>query len=300
MRFIRQFGVLLAMAVAAQSQANMTSSQVTGFVKSAIQQKNDDRKVADYLHKIKLADQLDLRTVEELQGLGAGPRTVAALRELSEASSGLPLAPPPPPKAPVVVLTAPGADEQKSILAAVRENALGYTRNLPNYICTQVTERNLDPTGTGDHFRLMDKIQEQLTYFEHQENYKVIMIDDKVVDNKNHDQLGGARSSGEFGTTLYEIFDPETQAEFKWEKWGTLDAKRMYVFAFHVPQERSNFSISHETSGRRIIAGYHGLVYADRDTEDGNADYHGFRDTGRFSDPERGDRSFICAHEDLR
>jgi hypothetical protein len=254
------------MVVVAQAQANMTSSQLAGFVKSAIQQKNDDRKVAEYLHKIKLADKLDARTVEQLQGLGAGPRTVAALRELSEASSSLPMAPPPPPRTPAVVLTAPAAGKVKSILDEVRENALGYTQSLPNYICTQVTQRNVDPTGTGDHFRLVDKIQEQLTYFEHKENYKVIMIDDKMVTNTDHDQLGGARSSGEFGTTLYEIFDPDTQAEFKWEKWGMLDGKQMYVFSFHVPQARSNYRIFHETTDRRIVAGYHGVIYADRET----------------------------------
>jgi hypothetical protein len=267
MLLIRRLGFLLAMAAAAQAQANMTSSQVAEFVKLAIRQKNDDRKIAEYLHKIKLADKLDTRTVEALQGSGAGPRTVAALRELSEASSSLPLAPPPAPRAPVVVLTAPAPLEQKSILADITANALGYTESLPNYICTQVTERNVDPTGTGDHFRRVDKVQEQLTYFEHKENYKVVMIDDKAVGNTDHDQLGGARSSGEFGTTLYEIFDPDTQAEFKWEKWGTLDGKRMYVFAFHVPQARSNYLISHETTNRRIIAGYRGMIYADRDTK---------------------------------
>jgi hypothetical protein len=59
--------------------------------------KHPDRQVANYLLKLKLSEQLDLATVEELQGLGAGPDTVAALRKLSEASATL-AAPPPKPE----------------------------------------------------------------------------------------------------------------------------------------------------------------------------------------------------------
>jgi hypothetical protein len=40
----------------------------------------------------------------------------------------------------------------------------------------------------------------------------------------------------------------------------------MYVFAYRVPQARSHYSIFHDPSQRKIIAGYHGLVYADRDS----------------------------------
>jgi hypothetical protein len=262
----RRLVLVLAIAAIAHAQATMTAAQVAGFVKSAVQQKDDDRKVAEYLHKITLVDKLEARTVEELRGMGAGPRTVAALRELIEASANLSAAPPPPPKAPPVVLTPPDPDDQKKILAEITENALSYSEGLPNYICTQVTQRNVDPSGTGNHWQVVDKIQEQLTYFEHKESYKVQMVNSKMVTNTDHDQLGGARSSGEFGTTLYEIFDPQTQAEFHWERWATLDAHRMYVFAYRVPQARSHYSIFHDPSQRKIIAGYHGLIYADRDS----------------------------------
>ena len=265
MKYLRAFLVLATATLAAQ--VTMTSAQVVSFVKSAIQQKNDDRKVAEYLHKMTLADKLDARTVEDLQGSGAGPKTVAALRELSEASANLPAAPPPAPKPAPMVLTPPDPDEQKKILSEITENAVNYSESLPNYICTQVTQRNVDPTGSGDHWQVADKIQEQLTYFEHQEKYKVVMVNGKLTNNTEHDQLGGARSSGEFGTTLAEIFAPETRAEFKWDRWATLGGKRMYVFAYRVPQPRSNYRIFDEPSERRIIAGYHGFVYADRDTK---------------------------------
>ena len=258
--------VVIAAAVAfAQSQIT-TVSQLVGFVKSSIQAKEDDRKVADFLHKIKLSEKLDDRTVEELQALRAGPKTMAALRELSAASANLPAPAPATPKPPRVVMQAPDSVEQKRILAEITENALNYSRNLPNFICLQVTKRHLDPTGTGDNFRLMDSIKEQLSYFEHKETYKVMMVNDQMVSNKEHTKLGGAVSSGEFGSLMYGIFAPETATEFTWDKWATLGGRRMAVFAYHVPQPRSGYTIEHEGSQRKIIAGYHGLVYADRNT----------------------------------
>jgi hypothetical protein len=98
------------------------------------------------------------------------------------------------------------------------------------------------------------------------ENYKVVLVNDLPVNNKSHLQLGGTTSSGEFGTMLREIFDPETQTEFEWTRWGTLRGRRMHVYSFRVLQVNSKYTIHEDQTGRTIVAGYHGLIYADRDT----------------------------------
>src|SRR5580693_6576595 len=96
-RVFRQMTFLLALAAStALAQLNMTADQVVTFIKSSIQLHHDDRKVAEYVKKIKLSDKLEDRRVEELQGMGAGPKTIAALRTLSSSSVSLPAAPPPP------------------------------------------------------------------------------------------------------------------------------------------------------------------------------------------------------------
>ena len=41
----------------------------------------------------------------------------------------------------------------------------------------------------------------------------------------------------------------------------------MYVYNFRVDQGWSKYSILHVDSHRQIISGYHGLIYADRDTK---------------------------------
>lgn len=256
----------LVAAVAAWAQRQMSVPQLVSFIKSSVQMRNDDRQVAEYVRKIKLTNRLDARTVEELQGSGAGPRTVAALKELVTASVQLPAAPPPEPPTAIPTIPPPSSIEQAKILAEVTQNARDYVTTLPNFICTQVTRRHVDPAGQ-QNWRLVDTIQERLSYFEKKEDYKVVLVNNQAVSGVDHDKLGGATSSGEFGTMLSEIFDPESHAQFDWERWATLRGRRMYVFSFRVPQRYSKYSILHVESGRRIIAGYHGLVYADRDTK---------------------------------
>ena len=60
-----------------------------------MQLKEDDRKVAEMVKKIQLTNQLDAKTIESLQELGAGRLTVAALKTLRTDSASLPAAPAP-------------------------------------------------------------------------------------------------------------------------------------------------------------------------------------------------------------
>jgi hypothetical protein len=248
------------------AQLAMTADQVTTFVRSSIQLHHDDRKVAEYVKKIKLKDKLDESKVEALQGLGAGPRTVAALRELSASSNSLPEAPPAPPAAPKPTIPPPDSVEQAEVLHQIIENARNYAQTLPDYMCVQVTRRRVDNSGT-ENWRLMDTIQEQLSYVDHKESYKVVMYNGTAVSNIQHGQLGGSTSSGEFGSIYTEIFSPDTATDFEWDHWATLRGKRMYVFAFKVAQSRSKYTIYSGEAHRTITAGYHGLIYADRDTK---------------------------------
>ena len=259
--------LVLALALAAQAQSRMTVDELFRFIKSSIDLHEDDRKVADYVKKIELSNQLAARTVEELQGLGAGRLTVAALRALVTESASLPPAPAPAAK-PVVTaapMPAPSEAEQNRILEEIREAALSYSNGLPDFVCLQVTKRYVDPSAS-DSFRLTDTIAERLSYFEHKEAYKVISVNGVPVTNRKHEQLGGATSSGEFGSMLLEIFSPESQTEFHWERWGKLRGRIMHVYSFRVEQPNSKYQITAEDIKRTIVAGYHGLIYADRDT----------------------------------
>lgn len=265
MRAMLSLCLLAATSVVALAQRVMTADQVEAFIRSSIQLHLDDVKVASYLKKIRLSDRLEDRRVEELEGMGAGPRTILALRALSKSSDSLPVAAPPPPPPPRVVIPPPPPEELERILRQIIDSARSYAETLPNYLCVQVTRRRFDPTGT-ENWVLHDTIQEQVSYVDHKEDYKVVMINGRSVANVQHTQLGGSTLSGDFGSIFSEIFDPKTATEFTWDHWATLRGRRMYVFAFHVPQSRSHFTIAAGEAHREITAGYRGLIYADRAT----------------------------------
>lgn len=271
----RLLGLIFLLAAAATlAQRAMSVAEVITFIKSQIKANGDDRATADYLKKIKLTQRLDERTIEELQGQGAGARTVAALKALATESANLPAPPPsvaatPPPPPPP-----PSAKEQAEVLDAMRDYAMNYTKNLPNYLCVQTTHRRQEPT---DELRRKspgriygtnaDVIQEVLTFNDKMETYKVEAINGRSVTNIDHSGLGGVVSSGEFGTMMANIFDPESGAQFAWENWHTVRGKRMYAFSYHIDKEHG-YSMLDVESHRSYTSAYKGLVYADRDTKE--------------------------------
>jgi hypothetical protein len=257
--------LLVTCAVAFAQQRQMTVAQLVSFIRSSIQLRQDDRQVADVVRRIKLANRLDDKTVEELEGMGVGPRTTIALKQLEVASASLAPPPPPAPKPAVVLLPAPDPLEQKRVLGEVTETALSYVQSLPNFICVQITRRHIDPSGT-ETWKPDGVIQEQLSYVDHHEDYKVVMVNDRLVTGMTHDKVGGNRSSGEFGSMLEDIFDSSSNTKFEWQRWATLRGRRMHVFSFTILKPYSKYSIRDDASGQTIVPGYHGLIYADRDT----------------------------------
>jgi hypothetical protein len=263
MRFLL---VLVAAAIlTAAGEMNMTVAQLVMFIRSAVQLKQPDRQVAEYLRKVKLKDKLEDRTIEDLQSLGAGPKTVAALRELGEASTSLTVAPPPPPPPVYVPPPPPDSVEQAKIIDQTREYALNYTKQLPNFICVQVTRRDVDPTGSGNNWYHSDTITARLSY-NGVENYEVILHNNQPVTNANMRQFGGTSSEGEFASMLKEIFWPESHTEFTWDHWGKLRGRKTYVFGYDVQQEFSHYRVEAE-GAQSIEPAYRGLVYIDEDTK---------------------------------
>src|SRR5438132_12608988 len=97
--------------------------------------------------KWKLSKGLDAHTDGELQVWGAGPATMEALRKMVESSASLPASPPKPVKIAPIPIPPPPIAEQRALIERVRAYASHYSKNLPNYICTQVTRRYYDPSG---------------------------------------------------------------------------------------------------------------------------------------------------------
>jgi hypothetical protein len=253
-----------ALAVSAAADMRLTVEQLTAFIRSSVSMKHPDKQVAEYLKHVKLVNKLDDRTIEELQGLGAGPKTVAALHDLRDETTALPAAPPPPPKPVVTPLPGPDSIEQAKILDEVREYALNYSKQLPNFICLQVTRRFVDQRG-GDDWVSRDTFTARLSYFEHRENYKVVFVNNRAVTtDMPMERLGGTISAGEFGSMMEEIFLRDSEARFAWDHWATLRGKRVMVFSYDIDQAHSKYHIKVE-GAEEIVPAYRGLLYVDQD-----------------------------------
>lgn len=265
----RRIAVLFVMSMAAWAQAGYTVEQIKSFIHSAIEMKQQDKEVAAMLRKMKLTERLSLSAVETLQGEGAGPKTVAALKELATESEALPQAKPPAPKPVYVPPPPPSSEEQAQVLAEVKEYALNYSRTLPDFICLEQTRRYVDTTGQ-EAWRAMDVVTARLTYFDQKEDYKLVSMNDRVMTDVAYTSVGGALSMGDFGTTMREVFEPVSETHFEWERWSTLRKRRAHVYSYRVPLEHSKYSIHYsdgpKDEGTTVIVGYHGSIFVDRDT----------------------------------
>src|SRR5579863_5144600 len=266
---LRLPGVLVALCLCLFAHSAITIRQLKEFIHSAVTQKQPDKDVAAMLRTLKLSERLDDGTIEDLQRDGALPKTVAALKDLAGKSAALPEPKAEAPKPVYVPPPAPSSEEQARIIGEVRENALKYSQNLPDYICSQVTRRFIDPAGR-EAWHTSDVILARLTYFEQKEDYKLVSVNNNVTVDKAYTSVGGAISQGEFGSMLREIFDPRSNTDFNWFKWGTLRGRLSYVFAYSVLLANSQFTIHYQGTaadkGQTIAVGYHGLIYVDKKT----------------------------------
>ena len=255
--------LIFACAMVAWAEVRMTVEQLKSFIQSSRKLGHTDKQVADYLRNVKVTERLDAGVIEDMQAGGAGSRTLEALRKLSTDSKTMPAPAAPVPKPVVVMPPPPDSLEQGQVLDQASEYARDYIKRLPNFICTQVTRRYVDPAGL-EFWQTQDTIVTKLSFFEQKEDYKVVLVNNRPVNTTMH-SVGGTTTTGEFGTLLKDLFDSATAARFDWERWATLRGKRAYVFSYRVEQPRSKYTITFERT-QSTTPGYTGLIYVDRET----------------------------------
>src|SRR5580698_10109829 len=76
-------------------------------------------------------------------------------------------------------LPAPTPAEQRMVLTRVGFESLRYQRELPNLICTQLTTRSVDETGSGKSWKLSDKLEVEDDYVGPFVNHKLLVLNAK-------------------------------------------------------------------------------------------------------------------------
>jgi hypothetical protein len=275
----RMLACLVVVSVAAWGQNNrMTVEKLVAFVKSSekiIKEEKTmtDKQLAEFLSRVKLTEKLEPRVIEDLEALDLGPLTRRALEKLrvdsqtltaSTVKQVLPDEPIPP----------PSSTEQGAILNDVREYVANYDNNLPDFVCTEVEHRLVAPrpgtryggrTGSDPSYQESDTVTNRLSYFDHKEEKKPILVNSRPVFS-SYDSLSGSTSNGDFGTMLRDLFSRRAQARFEWARWATLRGRLTMVFSYRVSQPNSTFTIQVKDLKREIVAGYSGEVFIDKET----------------------------------
>jgi len=282
---------VLATAFLLCAQESMNVQQLADFIRSELAlNHHTDRQIAAYVKKLQLSERLTDKTILDLEAQGAGPKTVQALQELRDQTATLKAptkdATYSPATAPDNSLSAapatasigakappippPDSETQQKILGMMKEYAMAYTQNLPNFICTEATRRYIDPNGS-EAYRSLGILLSRVSYHNGEEENKIYSINGKLqdMDMKRAVVGGGSVSSGEFGSMMQAIFEPRSEAEFGWDHWATLRGRRMAVFNYFIDSGHSQYSISYGSSEgdqQRIFTAYSGLIYADPNT----------------------------------
>jgi hypothetical protein len=280
--------VLLCAATLVLAQQAMSVSQLADFIRSELALKqHTDKQVASYLKTVKLTEKLPSKTIEDLEEQGAGPKTVEALKQLQSQTVALKpptqdatyspatATPPAPGEATArlavkVTVPPPSSVEEKAILDRMRDYAMNYTSGLPNFICVQVTRRYIQPTAgryKGSEHSVGD-ILAKVSYNQGQEHYNVFSVNGKFTET-SIEHVGGSTSTGEFGSMMREVFDPDSQAEFAFDHWGKLRGRVLAAFRYSIDGAHTHYSIDYaadQHDDQRIYTAYQGLVYADANT----------------------------------
>jgi VWFA-related protein len=156
----------------------------------------------------------------------------------------------------------PSNDELDGIIAGARKSALNYSVKLPNFLCVEMTDRSVDPSGNG-RWRRKDSFGELLRYVNEQETRTTLEVNGRANTEKRVD-MNGPLSLGEFGHLLSLVFEPSSKAEFNWKETDALANGTVQVFEYRVEPKNNSILLS-DNSGK-VYAGFHGLAYIDSST----------------------------------
>ena len=145
-------------------------------------------------------------------------------------------------------------------LEQVRAKAIAYTDELPNFICTQLTQRSARYFPGG--WRTVDNFVAELTYFDKKEHYKILTVANQATTTATMENLSGTRSTGEFGSSMRSLFEPATSAVFRLEGREQTNGRETIRLGYQVARETSSRSINYNNE-RTIITAYRGRCWID-------------------------------------
>jgi hypothetical protein len=147
------------------------------------------------------------------------------------------------------------------LIERAREAAFEFSEKLPNFICEEFMSRS---TKRGREREMpLDVVSAEIIYDKAQESYRNVKIDGHST-AQSLQEIGGSWSTGEFASTLLELFHPDTNAQFRSGGASPISGFSAQVYDFQVRSENSHWRLQ---SGSQILAAaYGGSVWVDPKT----------------------------------
>jgi hypothetical protein len=102
-----------------------------------------------------------------------------------------------------------------------------------------------------------------IVYENNKEDYRDITVNGKPT-KKPIEEVGGAWSTGEFGSVLIDLFSPATNADFRYQRESRIAGVNARLYDFEVKRENSHWNIHMGSQG--YSPAYKGSVWIDPQT----------------------------------
>jgi hypothetical protein len=144
------------------------------------------------------------------------------------------------------------------LIERARQATFEFSEKLPNFICQEFMARS---TKRGRETEMpLDVVSAEIIYADAQETYRNVKINDRPT-NQNLQEIGGSWSTGEFASTLLELFRPDTYAQFRSGGVSPISGFSAQVFDFQVRSESSHWRL--QAGSQTLTAAYGGSVWVD-------------------------------------
>jgi len=156
------------------------------------------------------------------------------------------------------------AVDTEELLDRIRSRIVTHLSQLPNYTCHQVVQRLVRRAGSGSLDR-HDTVELEVAFVAGKELFARPGETRFQEESINKLVPVGMIGNGVFGSHVNSLFSGDA-AEFKYVGPSKKDRHKTIRFDFHVPQEKSQFLIRHDS--RQGIVAYKGSFWVDVETLD--------------------------------
>jgi hypothetical protein len=146
------------------------------------------------------------------------------------------------------------------LIERARDAAFEFSEKLPNFICEEFMRRFAQ---RGRDREALDVVSAEIVYDNAKESYRNVKINDRPTDT-GLEEIDGSWSTGEFASTLLELFQPDTHAQFRSGGASSISGFSAEVYDFDVRRENSHWML--RVGSQSLAPAYGGSVWVDPKT----------------------------------